>query len=299
MRKAIRTALLIFTCCVARSQTFDAASVKPAPPLKPDEQGRMILPRQSGGPGTQDPGRIHYPFTTLKTLLTTAYDVKQFQIAGPAWLDSERFDITATMPPDTTMEQFRSMLRTLLAQRFRMTLHRETKELPIYSLTVAKGGPKMKESTEAPAGDVDPAAMPPPGKVGPDGFPELAVPAGAPIIIIMLNGRARMMGQQKTMLELADRLTLVAGRPIADATGLKAKYDFTLTYSLEGLNGPQMPPIPPGGAIGAPPASTSEAEPVPDLFGAVQAQLGLKLEPKKGPVEMIVIDHIEKTPTEN
>jgi uncharacterized protein (TIGR03435 family) len=308
----VRLGLMVFTCCLVYGQavdkplTFDAASVKPAPPLTPDGQGRMLLPRPSGGPGTQDPGRIHYPYMTLRNLLTTAYDIKTFQIVGPGLLDTERFDITATMPPDTTKEQFRAMLQNLLAERFKMTIHRETKELPMYSLVVAKNGPKMKESTDAaPVNDGDPP-LPPPlpaqPKIGPDGFPALEVPAGAPIIIFMMPGRARMFGRQKTMQELAERLTGLMSRPVTDATALKAKYDFTLTYSPEGMNGLMGPmPPPPGGAgAGGPPvAGLSEAEPLPDVFGAVQAQLGLRLEPKKGPIELIVIDHVEKTPTEN
>ena len=236
---------------------------------------------------------------TLRILLMMAYDVKMFQIAGPAVLDSERFDISATMPPKTTKEQFRTMLQNLLTERFKITLHRETRELPMYALTVAKNGPKLKESTEAPAGDVDPATIPPPGKMGPDGFPILAVPPGAPIVIFMMNGRARMIGQQKTMPDLADRLTGALSRPVVDTTALKGKYDFTLTYSPEGMNGPQPPPPAPGGVNGAPAASVAEAEPLNDIFGAIQSQLGLKLEARKGPVEMIVIDHFEKTPTEN
>jgi uncharacterized protein (TIGR03435 family) len=290
---------------VDKPLTFDAASIKPATPLTPDGQGRMLLPRPSGGPGTQDPGRIHYPYMTLRNLLTTAYDMKTFQVVGPGLLDTERFDITATMPPDTTKEQFRAMLQNPLAERFKMTSHRETKELPMYSLVVARNGPRMKESTEAvPVNDSDPP-LPPPlpsqPKIDSDGFPVLEVPAGAPIVIFMMPGRARMFGRQKTMLDLADRLTGLMSRPVTDATALRAKYDFTLTYSPEGMNGPMGPmPPPPGlGAAGTPAAGLPEAEPLPDIFGAVQAQLGLRLEPRKGPVELIVIDHVEKTPTEN
>jgi uncharacterized protein (TIGR03435 family) len=145
-------------------------------------------------------------------------------------------------------------------------------------------------------------------KMGPDGFPILPQLAGrGGMFTIMMNGRARQIGQQQTMQDLANRLTSLLSRPVTDATALKAKYDFTLTYSPEGTNGPMgiigappPPPPPPGGTGGAgPTASMPEAEPLPDIFGAVQAQLGLKLEPKKGPVDLIVIDHIEKTPTEN
>lgn len=305
---------------LAHGQAFEAASVKPATLPSPDGRGMIMMQGPSGGPGTKDPGRIHYPYMTMKNILMNAYDVKSFQITGPAWLDSERFDISATMPPDTTKEQFRAMLQNLLAERFKMTIHRDNKELPMYSLTVAKSGPTMKESAEAPApkDDADPAPPPPlpsQPKIGPDGFPVLPQLAGrGGMFMMMMPGRTRLMGQQQTMQDLATRLTNLLSRPVVDATALKAKYDFTLTFSLEGLNmqGPMGPlPAPPsGGAVavtggagggGANPSGlfVPEGEAPPDLFAAVQAQLGLKLEAKKGPVEMIVIDHIEKTPTEN
>jgi uncharacterized protein (TIGR03435 family) len=232
----------------------------------------------------------------MKYLLMAAYDVKVFQIAGPAWLDTERFEIDATMPSDTTQEQFRVMLQNLLAERFKLTAHRETRELPMYLLVVARNGPKMKESAETPALKIDdnlPSPnMPAPPKIGADGFPILLPrPPGFPIGMIMMNGRARLDAQHNTMQELAERLTSLTSRPVIDATALQAKYDFTLTYLPEGA-----PPPAPAGS-GTP--TVPEAEPLPDVFGAVQAQLGLKLEPKKGPMEMIVVDHVEKTPTGN
>ncbi len=314
----LRIGLAVFIGCVAYGQTadkppaFDAASVKPATPPTPDGRGMIMMSGPSGGPGTKDPGRIHYPYMTMKNILMNAYDVKTFQIVGPGWLDTERFDISATMPPDTTKEQFCAMLQNLLAERFKLAIHRETKELPMYSLVVAKGGPKMKEAAEIPAPKDDGDAAPPPPplpmqpKIGADGFPVLPQLAGrGGLFMIMMNGRARFIGQQQTMQDLAKILTNQLSRPVTDATALKAKYDFTLTFSPEGMNGPMgpLPPPPPppggGGGGGAPAAGLPEAEPLLDIFGAVQAQLGLKLEPKKGPVEMIVIDHIEKTPTEN
>jgi uncharacterized protein (TIGR03435 family) len=318
MRNAILPAAMIFAWSLGFSQTFDAASVKPATLPAPDGRGMIMMQGPSGGPGTKDPGRIHYPYMTMKNILMNAYDVKSFQITGPPWLDSERFDITATMPPDTTKEQFRAMLQNLLAERFKLTIHRDTKDLPMYSLTVAKSGPKMKESAEVPAPKDDGDASPPPPlplpsqpKIGPDGFPILPLPAGGRgrLFMMMMPGRTRLVGQQQTIQDLATRLTNLLSRPVVDATGLKAKYDFTLTFSLEGLNmqGP-MGPVPAGGAVAvgrggragdAPDAFVPDGEAPPDLFTAVQAQLGLKLEAKKGPVEMIVIDRIEKTPTEN
>jgi uncharacterized protein (TIGR03435 family) len=153
----------------------------------------------------------------------------------------------------------------------------------------------------------DPLPPPPPGppKMGPDGFPMLppGMAGRAALFGIMMNGRMRGIAQQQTMKDLAGWLTGQLNRPVTDETGLTAKYDFTLTFSPEGLNSMGPMPMtmvgvpPPGGERG--PAPNANDEPLPNLFAAVQSQLGLRLEAKKGPVEMIVIDHMEKTPTEN
>jgi uncharacterized protein (TIGR03435 family) len=291
----------------------------------PNGRGMIMIQPPSGGPGTKDPGRIRYPFTTLRNLMQIAYDVKPHQITGPSFLDSEHFEVTATMPPSTSKEQFQVMLQNLLAERFKLAIHRETKELPMYSLSVAKGGPKLKESSpvEPPKdGDGDPPPPPPlPSggpKMGPDGFPVLPSLLGARggIFFIGMPGKMRMMAQRATMKELADRLTQQVSKPVSDDTNLTAKYDFTLTFSSEGLTPLMMlmgPPsgMPAGGAAVSGPGpggpdggrgpgnSQTEAEAPPDLFNALQAQLGLRLDSKKGPVAMIYVDHIEKTPTEN
>lgn len=324
-------ALAAFTCCLAWSQaadqslTFDAASVKPAEMPKPDARGRIMLGGPSGGPGTKDPGRIHYPFMSLKQLLTVAYDVKSYQVNGPVWLDSERFEITATMPPQTTKEQFHVMLQNLLAERFKMTVHKETKELPMYALEVAKNGPKLTES-DGKAQPLDPDGPPPPlpsggPKMGPDGFPQLPFSGRAGMFGIMMPGRARLVATGQSMQDLATRLGNQLSKPVVDETGLAKKYDFTLTFAPDGMNGPMGPMPPPGAGEGrggamvavAPPgagpspggsgdsanAVKPEAEAPPDIFHALQAQLGLRLESKKGPVEIVVVDHMEKTPTEN
>jgi uncharacterized protein (TIGR03435 family) len=289
-----------------KTLTFDAASIKPSEMPSPGGGRMMRFGRGSGGPGTSDPGRVRYPFTTVKALLTIAYDVKPYQITGPTWLDSERFDVQATMPPETTKEQFRTMLQNLIAERFKATVHRETKELPMYSLTVAKGGPKMKESGDPPPDTGEPAAPPPlpgPGqmKFDKDGFPILPIPAGGRggIFQMMMPNRARMIAQRQTMQEFAAQLSNVLSNPVTDLTELTAKYDFTLTYSPEGLNSGMivMPARPPEGGVR--PVEVPDAETPPTIFAAVQSELGLKLDAKKGPVELIVVDHMEKVPTEN
>lgn len=282
----------------AKPLTFDAASVKPAAPLgeaRPAADGKIIATkkggRPGGGPGTTDPGRIYYPSMSLKQLVMKAYDVKTHQVVGPAWLPTERFDIVATMPPDTTQEQLREMLRNLLAERFLLKVHRETKELPIFALVVGKNGPKLKQSADVPPkeGPIPRPSEPP--KVGTDGFPEMMEVAGrAGIFNIGMGTRCRMIFQYQTMQDLADELPISGAtrvsRPVKDETGLKGKYDFTLTFAPEGMPG-------------APAATQPEAGSLPDIYAALQAQLGLKLEPKNGPVELIVIDRAEKTPTGN
>jgi uncharacterized protein (TIGR03435 family) len=270
---------------LAFGQTFDAASVKPAAPWVPGS-GRAMDP--TGGPGTQDPGRIRYPFTTLKDLLMRAYGVQDFQIVGPGWLEMERFDIDAVMPPDTTREQFRAMLQNLLVARFQIKMHRETREVSSYALQTARTGPKFKESTEN-LGPQDASQAPPPLKPGKDGY---FVPPRRPglfLQLIGLSGAARETFQQSTMQELSNSLQGQLSRPVTDATGLAGKYDFTLTFATEGLNmGRNRMPVNP-----------AAVENPPTIFAALQSQLGLRLESKKGPMETIVIDHVEKTPTGN
>jgi len=297
------------------AQTFEVASIKPAQPPTPDGQGRIFMRGPSGGPGTKDPGRVNLPFMSLKSLIMLAYDVKNYQITGPQWLDTERFDVTATMPPDTTKEQYRIMLQNLLIERFKMTVHKESKELPMYSLSVNKGGPKLKETAlKATPADGDGPPRPPlgPPKIGPDGFPvmpaEMSQRPGMPMM--MMPGRARLMATSQSMQDLANRLTAQLNRPVIDNKGLTAKYDFVLTYAPdpnEGLGGrggaglglAVRAPAPAGGAGGPDNTFIPDGEAPQPLFGALQSQLGLKLDPKKGDVEIVVIDKMEKAPVEN
>jgi uncharacterized protein (TIGR03435 family) len=305
----------IFFCCGAYGQSaanlpsFVAASVKPAAP--------PFVYRCWGGPGTPDPGQFTCTNAPLIVLLTTAYGLKSYQIDGPNWLNSDRFDIIAKIPAEATKEQYKLMLQNLLAERFKLTLHHQTKELPMYALVVGKGGPKMKPSEEEPAAaskDEAPSAPPPPPPPPPpapglperprmdaDGFPVLP-PGMRKVTVNMMNtktGRNRMMASHESMPHLAEMLGNQLGRPVMDETGLKGLYDFILEYAPGESNGPMagMPPPPPGGENGA--ASTASTPDAPDLFSAIQAQIGLKLQQKKGPVDLLVIDHVEKVPTEN
>jgi uncharacterized protein (TIGR03435 family) len=136
----------------AKPPTFDAASVKPVTSLAsgvPDDSGKTIARKQPGRGGeSEHPGRIHYE-EGLRRLMMRAYNVAYYQIQGPDWL-STMFVVDAIMPPETTKEQLRLMLQNLLVERFKLAAHRETQEIPGYSLVVAKNGPKLQESTGNP-----------------------------------------------------------------------------------------------------------------------------------------------------
>jgi uncharacterized protein (TIGR03435 family) len=283
-----------------KALTFDVSSVKPA--IVPDgvtvvgemrgvrKGSGIAVPRNSGGPGTDDPGRIHFPLISLKALLVRAWD-SYFEIVGPGWLDTQIVQVDATMPPDTTKAQFQEMLRNLITDRFQLKHHTETKQITGYALVVTKNGLKMKESADQSGGA--PERPPRATQRGPDGF--LIIPPGTgPMLMSMTiqGNRSRMVCQQQTMQTLAHQLERMLSSSVTDATGLTAKYDFTVTFA--GGTGP-------GEAIASsPPADQPDAaEPLPDIFSALQSQLGLKLEPKKMAVEVFIVDHMEKTPTGN
>ena len=311
--RAVRATCLIvgIACACALGQEaskrleFEVASVKPSPP---PGTGPMRFGIQ-GGPGSSDPGRLTCSHATLSYLLTYAYDVRRNQISGTQeWMDRDMFDVAAKVPEGATKEQVRTMLQNLLIDRFRLAAHRETKEMPIYALIVAKGRPKVE-----PAENAAPATTPKPDaapsapvrlQMGPDGCPEVRVPPGASSamskgFMIFMNGRACLTASSQTMTWLAEQLTPRLGRLVVDMTGLKGEYAFRLRFDPGGAAapGPMAPPPPGKGDTAARPVP--DTEPFPDVFAAVQEQLGLKLESRKGPVDLLVIDHLEKTPTEN
>jgi uncharacterized protein (TIGR03435 family) len=258
--RSLAAALLSTLLSLAAAQTlrFDAASLKPLPPPPPPPPGEQIVSERVvrvSPSAPVDPSRIH-SIATLRELVATAYDAKEVQVAGPSWIDSDRFVLDATMPPQTTRDQRLQMLRTLLVERFHLVTHRETREIPIYSLVVARQGILMKESSQ----------------------PE------STIRTVAANGRVTLTAQGATMPELAANLTRQLDRPVKDETAAKAKYDFVLSFTAEVPNA-------------APPPT--DAPDLPDVFAALPSQLGLRLNPHKGPVELIVIDQAERTPAAN
>jgi uncharacterized protein (TIGR03435 family) len=275
-------ALAALSCCGAWAQpaaetpAFEVASVKPSPP--PDQAAGYVISKADGGPGTRTPTRVEFRNYSLTGIVSRAYDLPFWQVSAPDWMSAAQFDIDAKVVPGATREQYRLMLQRLLAERIGLRVHRGTKEGTLYSLTIAKGGPKLKAHVEAP---------PPEDRPGPDdpgqpkfdsgGYPIL--PRG--ISMGVLNGKGRIRMADTELAPLVKRLADQLGAPVRDDTGLTGKYDIALFW------------------LARPAGAEPEADSGPDLPTAVQEQLGLKLERKKGPVEVLVVDHAEKVPTGN
>jgi uncharacterized protein (TIGR03435 family) len=268
---------LLFTFpLLAQLPVFEVASVKSAP-SRPGVRASMV-----GGPGTADTEQIIFTNVTLMNVLLRAYDVKIYQVTGPAWLTSERYEIIAKVPPGTTKEQFNRMLQNLIAERFRLALHHESKELQGYELVVSRGGSKLKMSAESGPDRPEPTAPP---KTDANGFPQLEGPG----LVMMegVKGRAvitYLKARSQPLSALVNVLSREFRMPILDKTGLEGKFDFKVEFA------PQAP-----GALT--PDTTDED--APNLLTAVQQQLGLKLNPSKIPLDVLMIDRVEKVPTEN
>jgi uncharacterized protein (TIGR03435 family) len=217
----------------AQSPTFEAASIKPAAP-----GGR-------GGRATASADRYIYANTTVSNILIRGYGLKAYQVDGPGWIKTERYDIIAKAPDNTSNDQIPLMLQALLAERFQLKLHRESREMQVYLLVTGKGAPKYQKS-------------------------------GGELGYNMDNGQRVL--RNHTMVQLADFLTFTVQRPVLDRTSLPGTYNIPLEMSQEEL----------GKSDGS----------APSIFTIVES-IGLKLESRKTPVEVIVVDSGNKIPIEN
>ena len=315
---ALTTARL-FSQAPQPKPTFDVISIKPSRPL-----GSGGGPVRIGGGAQGD--RFTMNNVTLRMLLQTAYQRAgntplggQLQIVGgPSWMESDRYDVQAKTDcsgGSFSRERLQLMVQSLLEDRFQLKAHKETRELPTYNLVVAKDGPKIKKSADqtppaqafAPPVPCEPAAansnplppFPPPGRgdpFGPGNPPPL--PRGGLMMMMGPSGMT-MRATATPVTTLVSLLQNQLGRTVVDKTSLTGLFDFELTFSPEGLSSPfgRGLPAPPGGPPGGAASAPSAPDSVASLFTAIQ-DLGLKLEPGKGPVEVFVIDSVEK-PTEN
>ncbi len=272
----------------ADAPAFEVATVKP----NNSGDGRVMMQNQ--------PGRYVATNVTLRLLIRNAYQLQDFQITGgPGWMASDHFDINAKVPdeframappaPGAGPGPLQLMIRALLTERFKLAIHNETKDAPIYALILARAdgklGPGLKKSS------VDCAALFAAGRARGGAMPPPPQP-GERMQCGMRIGPGNLMGGGALMPQFANTLGMFAGRIVVDRTGLEGPYDVDLTWT------PDQMPRPAGD--GPPPQINGVAiDPNgPSLFTAVQEQLGLKLDSQRGPVEMIVVDRAEK-PVEN
>ncbi len=243
---------LVALSCTAQT-TFDVASIKPN--LSGAQGGSVRL-----FPG----GRLVAQNASLRQLITAAYDVRDFQLfGGPPWMASDRFDIEAKVGGTPAPEQMSQLLQALLGDRFRLTVHREKRDLPIYRLTVAKGGSKLQPSKV----DQCTPMIPPPAQFD----PATLRPCGG----FNTNG-GMMLGGAVSAARLATALSRILARTVVDETSLGGSYDISLHWTPDD----------------AQPAADNSAD--PSLFTALQEQLGLRLESARGQVEILVVDRAEK-----
>jgi uncharacterized protein (TIGR03435 family) len=292
--------------------TFDVATIKAAGPL----QAQVAAGKLHVGM-TVDAAMVNIGFMSLADLIPVAFAVKPYQVSGPNWMKENRFDILAKIPEGVTKDQVPRMLQALLTERFKMVAHRESKEEPIYALVVGKGGPKLKES--APDADAPPVEASPQAKNG--GAPILNMPEGQVRIAgdgkgavvsggaigptrvsTGPNGTMHLESAKITLPAFADLLTRFMDRPVIDMTEIKGTYEIGLNLSMIDLiNVARSSGLVPAGAGigGRDGAAVAASDPGGgSIFDAVQS-LGLKLEPRKSSVDTIVIDHLEKMPTDN
>jgi uncharacterized protein (TIGR03435 family) len=313
MKLYLSLALCLSVAPVLNAQplAFDVASVKTAadPGMVPMI---CLVPCSPGERLTVEGARVDIRYMSLSRLILTAYRLKPYQLSGPDWMKSQRFDIIAKLPEGASKAQVPEMLQALLAERFKLAIHHEKKEQPVYALVVGKNGAKLQPA----AADADAALPNTPGGRGlytPDG--EASMDANGNVAVTggpvgpMRGGRGSDGGMKMDMLKitmpgLAELLRPHEDRPVIDMTNLPGTYRFTFEI---------FPPSPSadGGRKGGPPADGAGgrdggapgADPPHDSFGDALFQAlekaGLKLEKSKAPIETIIVDRLEKTPTEN
>jgi uncharacterized protein (TIGR03435 family) len=271
----------------SKGPEFEVASIRPAAPITQAVNAGMRM----------DGAQVNWAQLTLRDYIAAAYKVKDYQIQGPDWMASARFDITAKLPSGVRQEQVPEMLGALLADRFLMKLHRESKEFPVYGLVVGKGGPKLKaspadppaDSTETGKGAVSV------GATGSNGTTFVDLGKGSSVLL----GNNRIEAKKVAMPGFADMLARFTDRPTVDMTGLRGNYDLTLEFSPEDFRAMMIRASGIAGVI--PPTEVLrllEATPGDTTLSALET-LGLKLEPRKAPLDVLVIDHMERTPSDN
>lgn len=298
-----------------KAPAFEVATIRAAPSIT--EIAQQLQSGKAKIGMTIDGARVDMGFQGLNDLIRIAYKVKPYQIQGPDWMAQQRFEIQAKIPDGVAQDQVPAMLQSLLADRFKMTMHRDKKEMPVYALIVGKGGPKLTEADPAPETPLADKPGSTSMTLGTENGPMKIVQSG--------NGAVMQGGQfsgtlretvsasgvqleftKVKMSELVDLLTGLVDKPVLDMTDLKGVYQIKFDLPLEDVMviarrnaaqlGLQLPAAPQ--AAGASPADLASTPGGAAIFQAIE-KMGLKLDSRKAPVDVIVVDHLDKTPTEN
>jgi uncharacterized protein (TIGR03435 family) len=287
-----RLVVAFITMLLALVQTnlqFEVASIRPS------DLGNLNIAAGIRAGVRLDGAQVRYTLVPLIAYVGYAYQIRNYQIVGPDWLRSELFDIVAKLPEGSTTKQVPQMLRALLADRFKLKVHRETKEFPVYVLEVAKSGLKMTELPPDPATAVD--------LTNPLNVSFTADRTGGTFSLgggaYFTAGTSGVEGKKLSMAALTYMLTPFLDRPAIDATGLKGIYDFVLKISPEDLMAMQVRSAINAGVSLPPQALRALDNASGDSLGAALDRLGLTLVSRKAPLEVIVVDAMEKAPTEN
>jgi len=301
----------------ASSKIFEVASVRKSPP--PDMQKMMMGLSEGRRPDSMrvDGARATFTYMSLKQLIAYAYRLRTYEVTGPEFITTDRMEVSAKLPEGATKDDAPEMMRALLEERFKLTAHKETKDVPVLGLMVAKGGPKLTESTE-PVEEIDPNAELQPGQSRMDSVdgPVLVTrnrdgstmyhmgPRGT--FTLKFDGQTRTMrmtGKGMSMRGLAIMMTSLGGgegRQVDDQTGLKGRYDVVVDFSLmdllqslhdQGIDIPHGPMGNSGDGMASDPGGG-------ETMSQALASLGLKVEKSHAVLERLVVDHVEADPTE-
>jgi uncharacterized protein (TIGR03435 family) len=299
----------------AAGPVFEVATIKVAEPpnIAKMSAGKLRIGMKI------EAGRVDAGFMSLADLIQAAYKVKSYQVSGPDWMNSQRFDVLAKMPEGSTKEQVPDMLKALLAERFKLVVHKESKEHSMYALIVGKGGLKLKESL--PDAVVAADAPPPPPAAGTtsittntgtmsikqngDGRGATITTPGEGVVKTSMgaDGNMHLEMSKMDMPKFAETVSRFVDRPVIDETGLKGNYQVVLDLSMADMMrvarmaGAAIPAGPVSAGGGAADAA-SDPGGGGSVFTAVQT-MGLKLEPRKETIETFIVDHLEKMPTDN
>jgi uncharacterized protein (TIGR03435 family) len=295
----------------AASLSFEVASIKPSAEITP-QLGKAIIASGKLHVGMSvDGARVDIGYLSLADLIPIAFAVRPYQVSGPEWMKVQRFDILAKIPEGATKEQVPEMLQALLEERFKLKVHRENRDFPVYGLVVGKSGSKLKESPPEP--DTPATDAPQPGVTVGVGDNQVRINAsrgGATLfsgpnrttkVTPGPDGQMRLEMSKMTMPAFAEMLTRLTDRPVIDMTELKGNYQIALDLSMDTLFNVARAAgvvIPAFGARGEPTPAVASDPSSGSVFASVQ-QLGLRLDPRRAPVEFVVVDQVEKMPTEN